>query len=89
MTITKQTVADQLAAYLHHELTLGQLVDWSERALLDGELVERGAATLSSAIVRLGVVDAEDVLELRKAKRVEGKKRFLPLAEVKRELGLS
>lgn len=26
MTITKQTVADQIAAYLHHEMTLAQLV---------------------------------------------------------------
>ena len=33
--------------------------------------------------------DAEDLLELRKAKRAEGKKRTLPLAEVKRQLGLT
>jgi len=57
MTITKQTVADQIAAYLHHEITLAQLVDWSERALLDGEFSERDAATLSSVIARLGVAD--------------------------------
>jgi len=36
MTITKQTVADKIAAYLHHEITLAQLVDWSERAIMDG-----------------------------------------------------
>jgi hypothetical protein len=34
MTITKKTVADKIAAYLHHEMTLAQLVDWSERALV-------------------------------------------------------
>ena len=34
------------------------------------------------------LADAEDLLELRKAKRVEGKKRSIPLAQVKRELGL-
>jgi len=34
------------------------------------------------------LTDAEDLLELRKAKRAEGKKRSIPLAEVKRELGL-
>ena len=27
MTITKQTVAVQIAAYLHHQITLGELVD--------------------------------------------------------------
>lgn len=34
------------------------------------------------------LADAEDLLELRKAKRVEGNKRALPLAEAKRKLGL-
>ena len=57
MTITKQTVADKIAAYLHHEIALAQLVDWSERAMMDGELDERDAATLSSVIARLGVAD--------------------------------
>jgi len=33
------------------------------------------------------LADAEDLLELRKAKRVEGKSRSIPLAEVKRQLG--
>jgi hypothetical protein len=57
MTITKQTAADKIAAYLHHEITLGQLVDWSENALLDGELAEHDAQTVSSVIARLGVAD--------------------------------
>jgi hypothetical protein len=57
MTITKQTVADQIAAYLHHEITPVQLVDWAERALMDGELAERDAATISAVIARLGVAD--------------------------------
>jgi hypothetical protein len=33
------------------------------------------------------LADAEDLLALRKAKRTEGKKRSIPLAEAKRELG--
>ena len=57
MTITKQTVADKIAAYLHHEITLAQLVDWAECALMDGELAERDAQTISSVIARLGVAD--------------------------------
>ena len=57
MTITKQIVAEQIAAYLHHDHTLGQLVDWSERVLMDGELAERDAETLSHVIARLGVAD--------------------------------
>jgi hypothetical protein len=57
MTITKQTVADKIAAYLHHEITLAQLVDWAESALMDGELADRDAKTISSVIGRLGVPD--------------------------------
>ena len=57
MTITKQTVADKIAAYLHHEITLAQLVDWAEGAMMDGELAERDATTLSTVIARLGVAD--------------------------------
>jgi hypothetical protein len=57
MTITKQTVAGRIAAYLHHEITLAQLVDWAEQALQDGELAEQDAETLSVVIGRLGVAD--------------------------------
>ncbi len=57
MTITKQTVAHKIAAYLHHEITLAQLVDWAENVLMDGELSGRDAKTLASVIGRLGVAD--------------------------------
>ena len=57
MTVTKQTVADKIAAYLHHDLTLGQLVDWAERAMMDGEFAERDTVTLSAVVSRLGVAD--------------------------------
>jgi hypothetical protein len=57
MEITKQAVADQLTAWLHHELTLAQLVDWAEGALMEGELAERDAATLASVIARIGTAD--------------------------------
>jgi hypothetical protein len=57
VTITKQTVADKIAAYLHHEMTLAQLVDWAENAMMDGELAERDTKILSSVIARLGVAD--------------------------------
>jgi hypothetical protein len=57
MTITKQTVAARIAAYLHHEITLAQLVDWAEQAMMDGELAEGDATTLAAVIARLGVAD--------------------------------
>jgi hypothetical protein len=57
MTITKQIVADKIAAYLRHDITLPQLVDWSENALLDAELLESDAPLLADVIGRLGVAD--------------------------------
>ena len=57
MTITKQPVADRIAAYLRHEITQAQLVDWAENALMEGEFAEEDAATISAAVARIGVAD--------------------------------
>ncbi|MDQ3623833.1 MAG: hypothetical protein M3463_15305 [Verrucomicrobiota bacterium] len=57
MTITKQTVAEKLAAYFRHELTLGQLIDWAENALMDGEFAASEAGVLSGVLARLGLAD--------------------------------
>ena len=71
MIITKQTVAEKIAAYFHHEITVVQLADWAEQAMMDGEFHESDAKTLSSVIARLGVADVrafglawEDCVEL-------------------------
>jgi cobyrinic acid a,c-diamide synthase len=57
MTITRQTVADKIAAYLHHEITLAQLVDWAEHALMESDLADSDTVTLSHVLARLGVAD--------------------------------
>ena len=57
MTITKQAVADRIAAYLQHRITLAQLVDWAENALMDGEFEENDAAAIAAVVARLGVAD--------------------------------
>ncbi|MDP2602217.1 MAG: hypothetical protein Q8S00_06440 [Deltaproteobacteria bacterium] len=57
MTITKQTVADKIAAYLRHEISLAALVDWAEEAMMDGEFAEDQVATLSAVVSRIGVAD--------------------------------
>ena len=57
MTITKQTVADEIAGYLQHEIALAELVDWAEKAMLDGDFEESDIEALSAAISRLGVAD--------------------------------
>ncbi len=57
MVITKHIVADKLAGYLHHQITLAQLVDWAENAMLDGDFSEQDIGALSAVISRLGVAD--------------------------------
>ena len=57
MLITKQTVADKIASYLHHAITLEQLVDWAEKALMEGEFDERDMDALRTVIARLGIAD--------------------------------
>ena len=57
MLITKKIVADKIAAYLHHDITLAQLVDWAERALMEDEFEENGLPAIRSAVSRLGVAD--------------------------------
>ncbi len=58
MLITKPTVAGKLAAYLHHEISLAQLVDWAENAMMDGEFAEQDMSALRAVVSRLGVADA-------------------------------
>ncbi len=55
--ITRQTVADKIAAYLHREISLAQLVDWAENAMMEGEFDERDMETLGAVVSRLGLAD--------------------------------
>ena len=57
MLITKKIVADQIAAHPHHDITLAQLVDWAERAMMDDEFRETGLPAIRSTVARLGVAD--------------------------------
>jgi hypothetical protein len=57
VNVTKQTVADKIAAYLHHRMTQAELVDWAENVLMESEFAEAEAATLTAVVSRLGVAD--------------------------------
>jgi hypothetical protein len=60
MPIPKDTVAHKLAACLHHEMTLAQLVDWADLAMMDGELVEQDIEKIAKVIARLGLADVRN-----------------------------
>jgi cobyrinic acid a,c-diamide synthase len=55
--ITKQTVAERIGAYVHHQITLEQLVDWAEQAMMDGEFNAEDATDIRDVVARLGVAD--------------------------------
>jgi hypothetical protein len=57
MVITKQIVADRVAEYLRHEISLAQLVDWAENAIMEAEFNPQEVDVLRAAVVRLGVAD--------------------------------
>lgn len=58
--ITRQTVRDQVIAYLNHKITLSQLVDWAENAMNEGVLDSRDAPILRDIIARIGVADVKN-----------------------------
>lgn len=57
--ITHQTVRNQILAYLNHEITLAQLVDWAEDAVFEGDLDESETKLLMEILSRLGAADME------------------------------
>lgn len=57
MTITKQSVAVKIAAYLRHDISLAQLVDWAENTMMEGEFAEADMVPLRTVVARLGVAD--------------------------------
>ena len=57
MVIAKQTVADKIAAYLRHDVSLAELVSWAEEAMMEGEFTEQDMPAISNVVSRLGVAD--------------------------------
>jgi cobyrinic acid a,c-diamide synthase len=55
--ITRKTVAEKLAAYLQHELSLDNLVAWAESAMMDGEFDPAHFSTICDVVARIGVAD--------------------------------
>jgi hypothetical protein len=60
MKVTRQTVAEKLAAYLHGRVSQGNPVGWAERAMMDAEFDERDAKLLADVVGRLGLADVAE-----------------------------
>ena len=58
--ITKHIVAEKLYSYLNHEITLPQLVDWSENVVNEEDIAEEDTDAVMSVATRIGVADVEN-----------------------------
>ncbi|MGQ9625692.1 MAG: hypothetical protein ACUVV0_02150 [Anaerolineae bacterium] len=57
MKLTRQDVAQKLIDYLHHRLTLAELVDWAERAMMEANFDGQDFEMLREVVGRLGLAD--------------------------------
>jgi hypothetical protein len=55
--ITRRLVAEKIAAWLHHDISLETLVDWAELALMQEPIDDPDAADLAAILGRLGLAD--------------------------------
>jgi hypothetical protein len=55
--ITNHTVAGKLGDYLCHRLTLAELVDWAEQAMMEEEFDEDHLEVVRDIVSRLGLAD--------------------------------
>jgi hypothetical protein len=55
--ITKLDIVQKLTAYLHNQLSLTELVDWAEEAMMDGDFAQEDFELIRDIISRLGLAD--------------------------------
>ena len=59
MMITHQVVLDKLTAYLNRQMTLAELVDWAEKALIEPDIPDdEDANLLMDVLMYLGAADS-------------------------------
>ena len=57
MLITRETVAGKLEAYLHHKISLDDLVGWARFSMMAGEFEDAHHDVIRDAVARLGLAD--------------------------------
>jgi len=76
MHITRETVVRKLDAYLHHQLSLDDLVAWANAALMEGDFEEKHFDAIRDVVARLGLADVRafwpDVGRVRESAQATG-----------------
>jgi hypothetical protein len=57
MQLTCEIVVRKLEAYLHHQLSLDDLVAWANAAMMEGDFEEEHFDAIRDAVARLGLAD--------------------------------
>lgn len=60
MMITKQFVAQQLLAYMSHQLSLAKLVNWAENAIMEGSFEPGSEKEIRNVLGKLGLADVNN-----------------------------
>ena len=58
--VTRAIVQEKLLDYLNRQISLVELVDWAENAIMDGEFNEQDTDLLADIIARLGLADVRE-----------------------------
>jgi len=59
MKITRQKVAQKLIDYLYHRITLAELVDWAESAMMEANFEEKDFEIVRDIVSRVGLGDVK------------------------------
>ena len=57
MKIEGKDVVNKLKDYFNHRVSLPELVDWAEQAMMDGDFVGKDWKTVRDVVARIGVAD--------------------------------
>jgi hypothetical protein len=57
MRVTREMVAERIAAHLRGEQPLADLVSWAEDAMREGEFADPDFTAIREVVARLGVTD--------------------------------
>ncbi len=58
--ITRRDVAEKVGGYLRTQVSLEELVDWAEQAIMEGEFEGEKENGLRDVIARLGLSDVKE-----------------------------
>jgi hypothetical protein len=59
MKITRQVIARKLTDYLHHRVTLAELADWAESAMMEADFDDHDFDVLRDIVSRIGLADVK------------------------------